>query len=332
MAQHDYDLADATGAAFRADFNLLAQAIASLNSGATEPATRFANMGWFDTANNLLKQRNDADLAWIVVAEKTATTWKSYHGTVALEDAAMAWTGNHDFGAQVLWTGVISPSQITTNQNNYNPTGLSGVTELRVNSDASRNITGLSGGADGRLILVTNIGSFDIVLTSQDAGSSAANRFLFVNGDRTLTPDESVLLRYDGTTARWRAAQDIVANEITRYTPIATTSGTAHGFTAIPAGTNRITVELSGVGFNGSDKLMVQIGDSGGYEATNYDSRASAGTDGFASTTGFLLTSSTGGNWSGLVTLDRIDGNRHLGVPRQHDYWDDRSLGTQMLM
>ena len=315
MAQHDYDIANASGASVRADLNLVFAAIASNNSGATAPPTTFANQWWFDTANNLLKQRNEANAAWIVVAEKTATDWKSYHGTVALEAAVMAWTANHDFGAQVLWTGVISPAQITSNQNNYNPTSLSGALQLRVNTDASRNVTGLSGGADGRLILVTNIGSFDIVLTDQDGSSSAANRFLFAGGDRTLTPDESVLLKYDGTDSRWRAAQDRIASGITRYTAIATTSGTAHDFTGIPSGTNRITVMLDEVSLSGSDDPLIQLGDAGGIESAGYASGSDASASSTTSTAGYV----TGVNFgaadliSGILVLMRIDGNAWIG-------------------
>src|SRR4249919_1187083 len=47
--------------------------------------------------------------------------------------------------------GDISPSQITSNQNDYNPASLSTASTLRLNSDASRDITGLQGGADGRI-------------------------------------------------------------------------------------------------------------------------------------------------------------------------------------
>ena len=76
MSQHDYNLADDNGAAFRIDANLLFQAIASMNSGATAPPTTFANIGWFDTANNLMKVRKEDDSGWITVAEKAATEWK----------------------------------------------------------------------------------------------------------------------------------------------------------------------------------------------------------------------------------------------------------------
>jgi hypothetical protein len=69
MSQHDYNLANAAGSAFRSDANSVLLAIASLNSGATAPSTTFANMLWYDTANNLLKMRNEADNAWVTLLE-----------------------------------------------------------------------------------------------------------------------------------------------------------------------------------------------------------------------------------------------------------------------
>ena len=67
MATSDYVLANASGAAFRADLNATLQAIVSNNSSATEPNPTFAFMWWVDTANNLLKQRNTANSAWITL-------------------------------------------------------------------------------------------------------------------------------------------------------------------------------------------------------------------------------------------------------------------------
>jgi hypothetical protein len=65
MAQHDYNIANQSGADFRSDLNDALSAIASTNSGDTSPATTFANQLWIDTANNLLKIRNEANSAWI---------------------------------------------------------------------------------------------------------------------------------------------------------------------------------------------------------------------------------------------------------------------------
>ena len=44
MAQHDYDIANANGATFRADINNVLDAIHSLNSGSSEPSTTVAYM------------------------------------------------------------------------------------------------------------------------------------------------------------------------------------------------------------------------------------------------------------------------------------------------
>lgn len=100
-------------------------------------------------------------------------------------------------------SGDISPAQITSNQNDYNPTGLSTASVLRLNTDASRNITGLQGGADGRIVVIVNVGSFNIVLKDADSGSSAANRFA-LSSDITLAPDDGVILQYDSTSTVWR--------------------------------------------------------------------------------------------------------------------------------
>ena len=100
-------------------------------------------------------------------------------------------------------TADISPSQITANQNDYNPTGLSTASTLRINSDAARDITGLQGGADGRLVIIHNIGGFAITLKDESGSSSAANRFA-LSADVSIGIDQSAMLQYDTTSSRWR--------------------------------------------------------------------------------------------------------------------------------
>ncbi|MBU0752357.1 MAG: hypothetical protein KJ787_13875 [Gammaproteobacteria bacterium] len=67
MAQHDYDIANAAGASFRADLNTALAAIVSQNSGDTAPTTTFAYQWWADTTSGILKQRNSANSAWISI-------------------------------------------------------------------------------------------------------------------------------------------------------------------------------------------------------------------------------------------------------------------------
>lgn len=111
-----------------------------------------------------------------------------------------------NLAAAFLQTGeVLSPAQITANQDDYAPTGLAAATWLRLSSDASRNITGILAGSSGDLKAVTNVGSEDIVLKDEDASSDAANRIATqTGGDVTLSGGESAWMRYDATSARWR--------------------------------------------------------------------------------------------------------------------------------
>lgn len=112
-------------------------------------------------------------------------------------------SGGFTVSESLAWTGDISPAQITADQNDYNPTGLSTASVLRLTTDASRNITGLAGGSDGRVILIHNIGSFALVLKDESASSTAANRFA-LNADVSLGADSSTMLQYDSTSSRWR--------------------------------------------------------------------------------------------------------------------------------
>lgn len=68
MSQNDMNIADQAGAAFRSDLNGALQALATLSSGATAPATTYAYQYWLDSTSGQLKQRNAANSGWIVRA------------------------------------------------------------------------------------------------------------------------------------------------------------------------------------------------------------------------------------------------------------------------
>lgn len=65
MPQHDYSIANQSGAGFRADLNTALSAIVSQNSGNSEPVPAFAYMPWADTLNGLMKIRNSGNTDWI---------------------------------------------------------------------------------------------------------------------------------------------------------------------------------------------------------------------------------------------------------------------------
>ena len=74
MSQHDLEIANQTFPATRSDLNNALQALGSLQSGATAPSTTYANQLWYDTANDELYLRNEADDAWIHVFDVNQTS------------------------------------------------------------------------------------------------------------------------------------------------------------------------------------------------------------------------------------------------------------------
>jgi hypothetical protein len=98
-----------------------------------------------------------------------------------------------------------------------------------------------------------------------------------------------------GTSTRFARADHVhPQRNIASGTATASTSGTAIDFTSIPSWVKKITVIFSGVSTSGISPVLVQIGDSGGIEATVYastycsiDSSTTVYTEG--STVGFIV-------------------------------------------
>src|SRR6056297_3461537 len=74
MSQHDLVIADQLAPAFRSDLNDALQALGSLSAGSVEPTTTYANMLWYDSGNNILKMRTEADDAWIDIGTLNQNT------------------------------------------------------------------------------------------------------------------------------------------------------------------------------------------------------------------------------------------------------------------
>tara|TARA_R110000822_G_scaffold90405_2_gene208973 strand:- start:230 stop:877 length:648 start_codon:yes stop_codon:yes gene_type:complete len=76
-------------------------------------------------------------------------------------------------------------------------------------------------------------------------------------------------------------------------TPAATTSGASIDFTGIPSGVKEVKVLLNGVSTNGTSLICVQIGDSGGIEASGYLSGAFRHDTAATATAGFISSATT---------------------------------------
>lgn len=119
----------------------------------------------------------------------------------------------------VVGQSIISPSQITANQNNYNPTGLGTATVVRLSADNPfRRITGMATGAEGRALIVYNVGSVAMLLTNEDAASTAGNRFT-LGFNYALDPNTSLALYYDNISSRWRSFGVLPADQALPFSP-----------------------------------------------------------------------------------------------------------------
>jgi len=97
MAEHDYVIDNQSAPSFRTDLNNALMAIVSQNSKSTAPTTTYANMIWYDTTNNQLKKRNEANSAWIVLGtidEGAGTFTPSGERALATQAQAEAGTDN----------------------------------------------------------------------------------------------------------------------------------------------------------------------------------------------------------------------------------------------
>ena len=100
----------------------------------------------------------------------------------------------------------------------------------------------------------------------------------------------------------------------------ATTSGSAITFSSIPSWVKRISVHFNGVSLSGAEQILIQLGTSGGFGSTTYNSTAIGLTNGnypgsSASTSGFVIfTNSSVYTVSGVYVIDLMDSTNRIYV------------------
>lgn len=106
---------------------------------------------------------------------------------------------------KLILASVISPPILTSNVNDYNPAGLNEAITIRLESNATRRISGILAPSPmcEQLIHIVNVGSNNIQIRNNNGGSAANNRIL-IGQNRTLNPNESVVLVYDLISLKWR--------------------------------------------------------------------------------------------------------------------------------
>lgn len=147
--------------------------------------------------------RDDSNSATVLEVTGSHTYGVDFSGAQLSGPCLRTGQASVEVTGNVYLDGVINPTQLTANTNDWNIAQNVG-NIFRVYSSAAVTVTGIAGGTNGREITLFNTGANSIVLASQNGGSQAVNQFALKNGSEALAPGGSVTLYYDGTNSRWR--------------------------------------------------------------------------------------------------------------------------------
>lgn len=174
MSQHDFNIANQGFPATRADINNALTALASNSSGTTAPSTTYANQFWYDTTNNLLMMRNEADSAWITLAylNQASSEWEVRTAVVQAVDAGGISLKTDDGTTRV---------------------------EIEDNGDVSFNTDTLHVDATNSRVGIGNASPGFPLDVRKDGGGSAVTARIY-NSGTTLTDDAVLRLGIAGTT------------------------------------------------------------------------------------------------------------------------------------
>ena len=186
----DYNIANQSGANFRAELNTILAAVVSQNSGSTAPTTTYAYQLWIDTSaspNPLLKIRNGANSGFITIGDVTLTNL----GLAALSGATF--TGDITLNAQSdlrfadsdssHYVAFQAPATISTNY-----------TWTLPNADGSAS-QALSTNGSGTL----SWASFAALATAQTFTAQQRGAITALTDGATITPDFSLANNFSVT-------------------------------------------------------------------------------------------------------------------------------------
>lgn len=240
MSQHDLDIANAGGAAVRADLNNALKALGSLQSGSSAPGTTYAYMYWADTNTGYLKQRNSANNGWTTIQPLDASIIASAAGNdayvVALTPAITSYVDGmtYKFKSDVANTGAASLNINGVGIKNIKK--ISGATFVDLNNnDIVANqicIVVWNSTADAFILLsqsaVTAIGIGGIYQTTYNYASAAAVATDLGYGTWTLSSSEVLIENFflahmEGTTVEDNSGTGMINQVTVVGTPVLTT-------------------------------------------------------------------------------------------------------------
>jgi hypothetical protein len=214
------------------------------NSGSSSAGNRFITPG--APANAVLGTNQSAILEydavvgyWYILPQAHPHDHSLTGDGTALTPASLVTAALYSIGKFVL-NGEISPSALTADTNDWNPTGLAAATSIRISANAANWWLSsiVSGGEQGRILILENVGAYQIIIRDQDAAlGTSGNRIIVGAAGHVLAPGSSCILRYDVTGGRWRLVGPINHPIVTVTGPSANQALTANAWNYIDLAT-----------------------------------------------------------------------------------------------
>jgi hypothetical protein len=276
MATHDYVIDNQTAPNFRADLNSALAAIVTQNSNATAPSVTYADMFWYDTTNNQLKKRNEANSAWITlgtVDEGTGTFTPSGGGAIASQAEAEAGTNN---------TNIMTPLRVfqamkslTIDVQEFDASG----TWTKPTDAIYSEITVVGGGRAGQV----GVAQAMCVTPVWGAGGAAGGGAVLVKVASALGATETVTIGAGGASSGASGGTSSFGSHASA------TGGGASGGAGSGTGAQAITGSLGGAGESGDGSAVDTLGGSSiagpGGRSSSAGTRGGGGGGGAASAT-----------------------------------------------
>lgn len=164
---------------------------------------------------------------------------------------------------------IISPAQITADQDDYNPTGWADANIVRLDFDANiRAITSFASTFDGDIKTLINISDNTAYIPAQHPDGTAANR---VDGQSTflLYGKQAVNIVYDGTSSRWRILNQEILPLYKKamcynFVPGSVTAADIHDYQFLAVGSGAIAAASASAGVGGKLKISSAASATGG--------------------------------------------------------------------
>lgn len=236
------------------------------------------------------------------------TNWVNYN----LLAADSAFTGNNSFaGSQTLTGKVITPtkSTLTIASGSITPTGAVH-TVANEGAATSDNLSTITAGTDGQTLTISASHATNTTIIDETGNIQIddATTIILVGQSKTVS------FIYRATISKWVVTSQ---TQVTKTGSLQTAAGTETyiDFLSIPEGVRRIYISIAAFSTNGTDRHVIQIGDSGGVETSGYlGDTQSVGVTGSVWSEGFVTIQNpaAAGNYGGLVILTLMDAATNL--------------------